>query len=169
MTNRILILVVLFLSLTKVGAVYFTSFNLFGDEAQYWLWSKGLDLGYFSKPPFLAWLISLYTNIFGDGFFYLKLLPIFIYFFTAWALYDFCKNIGLKRSEALSCSLIFLLIPAVSFSYFIISTDIVLLLFWTLSLNKLKEVKYYQRIKNFFFLGFFLVWHFYQNMQQSIL
>lgn len=31
--------------------------DLFMDEAQYWAWSRDLALGYFSKPPLIAWII----------------------------------------------------------------------------------------------------------------
>ncbi len=44
----------------KICAVYLTSFSLYGDEAQYWLWSQNLDFGYFSKPPLLAWFLSAF-------------------------------------------------------------------------------------------------------------
>ena len=33
------------------------------DEAQYWDWSQNLDWGYFSKPPLLAFLIRVVTEL----------------------------------------------------------------------------------------------------------
>ena len=51
----------------KIVAINLTTFNLF-NEAQYWLWSKNIDLGYFSKPPFLSWIIRAHTEIFGNSF-----------------------------------------------------------------------------------------------------
>src|SRR6201984_3931988 len=41
--------------------------DLFPDEAQYWVWSQKLTLGYYSKPPLVAWLIALTTGLFGDS------------------------------------------------------------------------------------------------------
>ena len=35
------------------------------EEAQYWVWSKDLNLGYYSKPPFLPWVIALITGLLG--------------------------------------------------------------------------------------------------------
>ena len=96
MAIRILFPLVLILFLQKLIALNFTNFNLFGDEAQYWLWSQDLDYGYFSKPPLLAWVIALYSSVFGDSFFSLKIIPSIAYIFTAWAVYNLCKNIGLK-------------------------------------------------------------------------
>ncbi len=156
MSKKWLTVVVLSLFLLKVFSISLTDFDLFGDEAQYWLWSKDLNFGYFSKPPLLAWLISVYSELFGDSFFSLKLLPILLYFCTALVVYDLSKNIGLDKNNAVCCSLIFLIIPGVSFSTFIISTDVLLLLFWTLSLNELIKIKNKQDTKSFLVLGVFL-------------
>ncbi len=156
MTIKILIPLVLILLFQKILSLYFTNFDLFGDEAQYWLWSQDLDYGYFSKPPLLAWIIALYSSAFGDSFFSLKIIPSIAYIFTAWAVYNLCKNIGLKKKSSFECSLLFLLIPAVSFSSFIISTDIFLLLFWTLALNELVVIKNSKSFKNFLMFGVFI-------------
>ena len=156
MKINFLILSFLLLVLIKILAIFTTSFNLFGDEAQYWLWSKDLDFGYYSKPPFLSWFIFLYTSLFGDSFISLKLIPSFVYFLVACALYSLSKNIGLKKEGALSCAIIFLFIPAVSFSSFILSTDIFLLLFWVLSLNELMKIKKAPNISRFVLLGIIL-------------
>jgi len=42
-------------------------FELSGDEAYFWLWSRRLDWGYFSKGPGIAALIRLGTALCGDG------------------------------------------------------------------------------------------------------
>ena len=156
MSNKNLSLIVATLVLIKFLAIYYTSFNLFGDEAQYWLWSKSLDFGYFSKPPLLAWFISLHSFIFGDSFVSLKALPTILYFFVSLSFYSLSKNIGLDKKDAVTCSLLFLFIPAVSFSTFILSTDILLLLFWTLSLNELVKIKSSPAFHRFVLLGIML-------------
>lgn len=40
--------------------------DLVQDEAQYWDWSRHFQLSYYSKGPLIAWLITLFTGIFGD-------------------------------------------------------------------------------------------------------
>lgn len=40
--------------------------DLAQDEAQYWDWSRRLQLSYYSKGPLIAWLINLGTRIFGN-------------------------------------------------------------------------------------------------------
>ena len=82
MTNKILSLSVFFLIFFKIVAIYFTEFSLYGDEAQYWLWSQTLNLGYFSKPPLLAWFLGGYSGLFGDSFISLKTFPIIAVSYT---------------------------------------------------------------------------------------
>ena len=72
MLNKILLPSFIFLLLLKIGALNFTTFNLFGDEAQYWLWSKELDFGYYSKPPLLAWFLFGHTAFLETRFFFPK-------------------------------------------------------------------------------------------------
>ncbi len=156
MLNKILLPSFIFLLLLKIGALNFTTFNLFGDEAQYWLWSKDIDFGYFSKPPLLSWIIRVYTEILGSSFVSLKLLPSFVYLLISWSIYNLLLNSGLNKKDSFAGCLIFLFIPAVSFSSFIISTDLFLLLFWTLSLSELIKINSEQGLKNFILLGIFL-------------
>ena len=66
----------------KIFAVYKTVLGLHGDEAQYWTWSKDLSWGYFSKPPLIAFLIKIFTAIFGNSIFAIKLFPVIFYVFT---------------------------------------------------------------------------------------
>src|SRR5207249_3357415 len=40
--------------------------DLSGDEAQYWDWSRQLDLSYYSKGPFVAYIIRASCAIFGE-------------------------------------------------------------------------------------------------------
>src|SRR5258708_6888429 len=47
--------------------------DLYPDEAQYWFWALHPALGYYSKPPLVAWLIALTTGVFGDSEFAIRL------------------------------------------------------------------------------------------------
>ncbi|HMD63000.1 MAG TPA: glycosyltransferase family 39 protein [Stellaceae bacterium] len=107
--------------------------DLFPDEAQYWVWSQRLALGYYSKPPLVAWLIALTTELFGDGEFAVRLsapllhagAAIFVYGIGA-RLYD--QRVGFWSA------LTYASLPGVSVSAFIISTDAPLLFFWAAAL-----------------------------------
>ena len=154
--SKVFIYSILSLIGLKVCAVFFTNFSLYGDEAQYWLWSQNLDLGYFSKPPLLAWFLSGHIKLFGDSFFSLKMFPLLIYLLIFFAVYKLCLQLNLSKNRSIICSTSFLIIPAASVSSFLISTDLLLLLFWVLAMKKLLEIRLSGSLINFFLLGIFL-------------
>src|ERR1700746_1416398 len=107
--------------------------DLFPDEAQYWIWSQQLALGYYSKPPLVAWLIALTTGVLGDSEFAVRLAAprshagaaVFVYAIGA-RLYD--RRVGCWSALAYAS------LPGVSVSAFIVSTDAPLMLFWAAAL-----------------------------------
>ena len=151
--NKVFIYSILALIFLKVGAVFFTNFSLYGDEAQYWLWSQELDLGYYSKPPLLAWFLSGHTFLFGSSFFSLKIFPSLVYVFVFFAFYALCLELRLSKNQSIICSICFLSIPAVSVSSFLISTDLLLLLFWALAMIVLLKIRTNGSLINFILLG----------------
>ena len=142
--------------LVKLIAVYSTNFDLFGDEAQYWIWSQSLDFGYYSKPPFVAWIISFFTFFLGNSFVIIKLIPIIFYVISGYAVYLLSLELFNNKNQAVLTAASFYLMPAVSFSSFILSTDVFLIFFWSLSLLfLLKSITNPLKI-NFFILGIFV-------------
>ncbi len=156
MTNKVVFLSILIILIFKFVAIGFTELNLYGDEAQYWLWSKSLDLGYYSKPPLLAWFLSGHTMLFGNSFFSLKLFPIFIYLFIFLSIYKLCLQLSFSKEGSLFCALSFIVIPATTVSSFLISTDLLLLLFWTMLMTKLLNLRKSGSNLDFLLLGLFL-------------
>ncbi len=154
--NKVFIYSILSLFVLKVGAVFFTNFSLYGDEAQYWLWSQELDFGYYSKPPLLAWFLSAHIFLFGSSFFSLKMFPLLVYFFVFFTFYRLCLELNLSKNNSVVCSISFLSIPAVSVSSFLISTDLLLLLFWGLAMIVVLKIKTNGSLINFILLGGFL-------------
>ena len=53
------------LALRLAYLVWFCPYELAADEAQYWDWSRRLDLSYYSKGPGVAWAIAAATRFFG--------------------------------------------------------------------------------------------------------
>jgi len=156
MTNKTLGYAIFLLIIFKITAIHFTSLDLYGDEAQYWLWSQEPNLGYYSKPPLLAWFLSGYTGVFGDSFVSLKTFPIIVYFFISYSVYKLCQSLSFDKKSAQLCAISFLIIPAASLSSFLISTDLLLLLFWTISMVLLLNTINTASTSNFLLLGLFL-------------
>lgn len=115
----------------RIALMYQSGLELFFDEAQYWTWAKDPALGYFSKPPMVAWLIALTTGVCGDTPFCVRLsapilhgLTAFVVYFAGWELYN--------RRTGCWAALVYLTLPGVAVSSYFISADVPLMLFWAL-------------------------------------
>jgi dolichyl-phosphate-mannose-protein mannosyltransferase len=107
--------------------------DLFPDEAQYWFWSQQPALGYYSKPPLVAWLIALTTALFGDSEFAVRLAAPLLHAGAAFFIYGVGARLYARRVGFWS-ALAYASLPGVSVSAFIISTDAALLFFWAAAL-----------------------------------
>ena len=108
--------------------------NLQFDEAQYWDWSRHVAFGYVSKPPMIAWVIGLTTHLFGDSEAAIRAAAPMLHAATAFALYALGTRM-FNRLTGFWAGLTYATLPSVSYSSLIISTDAVLLPFWTLALG----------------------------------
>lgn len=86
--STLAILALLSLALLGLRMLEFTlsGAGLHVDEAQYWLWSRDLQWGYFSKPPVLVALISASTAMFGNSILGVKALAMTCWILSAWVL-----------------------------------------------------------------------------------
>jgi undecaprenyl-diphosphatase len=131
--NDILILLILLLILI-FKIIYVGHFGLVPDEAYYWEWSREIAFGYYDHPPFIAWLIFLSREIFGDTLLGVRALTVVCSFFSSFILYLLAKKY-LKNI----LSFIFLIILSNFIILFGIGSllatpDIPLVLFWSLSI-----------------------------------
>lgn len=131
--GRALAVLVVVITGVRVGGLALGAVPLFGDEAQYWAWSRTLAWGYYSKPPMVAWLIALSTSVLGDGALAIRLASPLLHAVTSVAL----ARVGIMlfdRATGFWAGLLYLLMPAVSVSATVMSTDPALLTFWSLAL-----------------------------------
>ena len=125
------------------------------DEAQYWTWSLNPAWGYYSKPPFLSWLIKGFTSLCGDSEFCIRLGSPILHslsaFFISLIACNFSSNKQTKFIGFIAAS-IWILLPGISLSSGFISTDVPLLFFtslvlWSFSkilLNEKKIIYYFK-------------------------
>ena len=130
---RSFLVIVTIISFYRLFILLHAGIDLYVDEAYYWGWSKELDFGYYSKPPMIAWVIALFGKICGDSQLCIKLPSLVLYPITSIFVYLIAKELFDKR-VAFYSGIVFITLPAVSMSSLIISTDVVLLLFWSMSL-----------------------------------
>jgi len=67
--------------------------ELAADEAYYWDWSRHLDWGYFSKPPLVAWIIRLATEVGGSTAFAVRTPAVLLGTFSLWWIFLLASRI----------------------------------------------------------------------------
>jgi 4-amino-4-deoxy-L-arabinose transferase-like glycosyltransferase len=136
----ILLGVLLGLTALRIVLLMASPLDLFVDEAQYWLWSTAPDFGYYSKPPVIAWVIALTTALVGDGEWGVRLASPLLHGGTAGFIFLAGRTLYGPRT-GVGAALLYASLPAVSFSSFLISTDVPLLLCWSAALYALIQAE----------------------------
>jgi len=113
----------------RVAGILASPLNLYADEAQYWRWSQELAWGYYSKPPMIAWVIYVSTAVFGDTEWAVRIAAPFLH--TAAAGFLFLAGRAMFSAKTgVYAALLYTLMPAVTLSSSVLSTDGVLMPFW---------------------------------------
>ena len=131
------LLAVAAITLVRLAFVGFAGLDLDFEEAQYWFWSKDLAWGYFSKPPLIAWLIAGATAICGDGEACIRVPSPLIHAATAMIVGAIGGALGTPETRdrlALWSAVGYATLPGISFSAFLMTTDVPLLFCWALAL-----------------------------------
>jgi 4-amino-4-deoxy-L-arabinose transferase-like glycosyltransferase len=130
---RAALMLTLALAVVRLVALFRTPLELYPDEAQYWLWSRTLDFGYYSKPPVIAWAIWATTAIGGDGEAWVRLSAglfqagaTLLVFLIGRRLYD--------GATGLAAAALYGLMPGIQLSALVAATDAPLLFFLGLSI-----------------------------------
>jgi len=125
--------VLIALTAGRIWALFHNPVGLYFDEAQYWMWSRTFDWGYFTKPPLVAWVIGATTSLFGDAEWAVRLGAPLAHAVAALAMF------GLGRAmygawPGFWAGFGWLMLPGVFFSSALISTDALLLPLWAIAL-----------------------------------
>jgi len=150
------LIIAILIQLFRFVTLYFQlqTSDLYVDEVYYWGWAQHFELGYYSKPPVLSWLIMITTAIFGESEWAVKIGAMLVYPLTATLIYLITDTLFKNKQIAFYTALAFFTIPAVSLSSMIISTDVVLLFFWSLSLYLFIQALEKEKLLYWILLGF---------------
>lgn len=121
------------LTLYRLLALALAQLDLYVDEAQYWTWAQQLAWGYYSKPPVIAAVIAGTTAVCGDGVLCVKSGAPLLYLIASALVFGIGSRL-FDRRVGLWSALAFALLPGVSFSALIISTDVPLAVCWAAAL-----------------------------------
>lgn len=131
---RLAVAVMVALTLWRIITLSFDTTDLFVDEAQYWLWSRHLAFGYYSKPPMIAWIIRAMAEVTGsNGIFALRVCGPLFHLGTGLVLTQVSKRL-FDRSVAAWTGLTYVTLPGVALSSVFFSTDVILLFFLSVAL-----------------------------------
>tara|TARA_B100000575_G_C23143382_1_gene666275 strand:+ start:11600 stop:13162 length:1563 start_codon:yes stop_codon:yes gene_type:complete len=120
---------------TKIYAIFCPSLlgqiDLSIDEAQYIFWSKNLEMGYFSKPPLIAWMLAFLSQYCGESYQCLRSLQSVAFLFAS----IFCgaSTFVITKDFKISClsGFLFFTLPLSTFYSQFATTDAWLILFWS--------------------------------------
>lgn len=103
------------------------------QDAYYFFYSENLALSYFDHPPAIAYILWLFTSIFGKNVVAIKLADSIVTLLTVFFFYKLSRNFHDRQGTTKSVLLFFSTLMVTVLS--LVSTpDTPLLLFWTLSL-----------------------------------
>jgi 4-amino-4-deoxy-L-arabinose transferase-like glycosyltransferase len=116
------------LTLARLIALFRTPLELYPDEAQYWLWSRTLAFGYYSKPPLIAWAIWASTAFGGDAEPWVRLPAVLFQAGAALLVFQIGRQLYGSRA-GLAAAALYALTPAIQLSATVVATDAPLLFF----------------------------------------
>ncbi|APZ46734.1 hypothetical protein BW723_10760 [Polaribacter reichenbachii] len=125
--------------------------GLMPQDAYYYLYGQNLSLSYFDHPGMIGYCLRLFTDIFGQSVFVVKLTDFII---TSLTLFSFYKLASYFLSKQKAENAIILLASTlfISILSFNSTPDVPLLLFWTLSLICLYKAIFEEK-KGYWILG----------------
>ncbi len=107
-------------------------FDLAGDEAQYWDWSRRLALGYYSKPPLIAYVIDLLTGAAGNKEWAIRTGAVLFSSAAVAVVYALTLRIARNERAALLAALASIAMPFTWAGSVIMTIDPLLVFFWAL-------------------------------------
>ncbi|MGA0605622.1 ArnT family glycosyltransferase [Phenylobacterium sp. VNQ135] len=130
---RAAVLLVAALTAVRLVVLFSSPLELYPDEAQYWLWSRTLDFGYYSKPPMIAWAIWATTAIGGDAEPWVRLSAVLFQAGATLAVFAIGRRLY-GGGGAFAGAALYALMPGVQLSSLVAATDAPLLFFLGLTI-----------------------------------
>ena len=123
-----------------IGIRFISTFimGIMPQDAYYDIYAQHLSLSYYDHPPMIAYLLRLFTGIFGKKVLALKLADTIVTLLTVISFYQLSKKF-LSENKALMATALLISTLMVSILSLISTPDVPLMLCWTISLIFLYE------------------------------
>jgi 4-amino-4-deoxy-L-arabinose transferase-like glycosyltransferase len=139
------------ITLVRLGYLYIVPLDLGPDESYYWDWSRHLDLGYFSKPPMIAWVNALSTALLGISAQAVRMPAVVFGAIGLLGMY-LCGRRMFNAEVAFWGVAAWLATPGTAALGLIMATDVLLVCCWCLALYTLWRTLEAQKSKLFWWL-----------------
>lgn len=110
--------------------LHWNGLTLAGDEAQYWDWSRRLALGYYSKPPLVAYVIDIFTGAGGNKEWAIRTPALLLSAGTLALVYALALRILKSEGGALFSTVVALCMPLTWTGSMLMTIDPLLVFFW---------------------------------------
>ena len=129
MDRKVLALLII---VVAINAYFNSTLQLHYDESYYWVWGHNLDLSYFDHPPMIAYMMRL-CSIFGHSEFIVRLPAIICCSITIIMMFKLAKRMFSLKVANIT-TLLAIAWPMMQGSFFIVTPDCPLNMFWILTL-----------------------------------
>lgn len=130
LTRRNTIILVVMVALWRLHLS--AALQLHPDEAYYWLWSRYLDVGYFDHPPMVAYFIWIST-FFSKSELWVRLSGTVVLLILSGLMWRLAMQLYKSESVAAGSVLLFNLYPLTMLGMIVITPDVPVFLFWSVS------------------------------------
>ena len=131
---KALIVYALLLKLAYLGLL-----ELLHEEGYYWNYAQHLALGYLDHPPMLGWVTYVWTSLFGNTEFFVRMGPYTLWFIGAFYLYRLARAV-FDRETAMRTLLLFAVLPYFFGVSFVLLPDAALVACWAAALYYLHRM-----------------------------
>ena len=138
--KTLLYIFTILISLFRVLYIAYSPFDLSPDEAHYWEWSRRLDLSYYSKGPGVAYVIALFTTLLGNTETGVRIGAVLFSALTTVAFFFFSRELTGSPRQAFWSAVVLNTVPLFFAGSILMTTDILLVFFWTIALYGLKRL-----------------------------
>lgn len=150
--NKIVFLVILSFAFIKM--VLGMYLPLQADEAYWWTYSRFLDFSYYDQGPGVALHIRLFTSVFGENKFALKLAAVTATSIGNFLVYLISRELGLNFVRSLIALFLSFVLPGFFLGSFIVMHDSSLIAFWLGALYF--AIRFLNKQENMSLLAFFV-------------
>ena len=131
-------LVILCILIIGIRLIFMGFMGIMPQDAYYDLYARHLDLSYYDHPPMIAYLLRLFTSLFGKKVFVLKLADTTVTIMTVIAFYFLARKF-LSENKTWMATALLLSTFMISILSLVSTPDVPLMFCWTVSLNFLHD------------------------------